>query len=128
MDFISPELFIREIKQSNTTKRVLYFQFKGKFSKNSSVEGSKHWTNELEKASSQTYEFIWNCTEMTGFELSARKEWYDAMQGFKQQISKVYVVSDRIMIRSAAKVMLQFFGIANEIVRSEQELPVSIQP
>ena len=128
MNFISPELIIKDVKQADTSKKVLYFQFIGKFTKSSSVEGSKAWTQELGKNDSLPFQFVWNCSDMTGFELSARKEWYDAMQGFKGQITKVYVVSNRIMIRSAAKVMLQFFGIASEIYQSPEDLPDHLQP
>lgn len=127
MNFISPELRIKELKQIASDKKVLHFQFEGKFTKETSIAGSQAWTQAMRENENRLFEFVWNCSNMTGFELSARKEWYDAMQGFKQRIAKVYVISDRIMIRSAAKVMLQFFGIASEIFRSEADLPKNMQ-
>ncbi len=127
MNFISPELNIHEIKNLNSNRKVLHFEFVGKFMKTTSVEGSKAWTSFMDENETKEFEFVWDCTQMTGFEISARKEWYDAMQGYKGRIVMAYVISDKIMIRSAAKVMLQFFGIPSQIFRTHLELPESIR-
>ena len=127
MNFVSPELNIRLLKNINTQHQCLYFQFIGKFSTQTSIAGSKAWSEFFEDHPDEQIEFVWDCKEMTGFELNARKEWYKTMQLYKKRVSKVYVVSDRLMIRSAAKVMLQFFGIPSEINRSEEELPSAVR-
>ncbi|GAB4232428.1 MAG: hypothetical protein Tsb0034_05210 [Ekhidna sp.] len=126
MNFISPQLKIKALKNPETEQKCLYFRFTGKFTEETSKAGSKAWTDYLREHPGENVEFVWDCKDMTGFEISARKEWYNAMQGFKKRIVKTYVISDQIMIRSAAKVMLSFFGIPSEIGRSGMLLPKGI--
>ena len=127
MNFISPDLDIHPLKITKDNTQYLHFKFKGKFTEETSQAASKAWTQHMSEHSSAQFEFVWDCTEMSGFELKARKEWYKAMQNNKERIEKVYVVSDKLMIRSAAKVMLQFFGIHSEINRSSDELPSTMR-
>lgn len=127
MNFISPELDIQLIKNTDNKHNCLYFRFKEKFTQKTSMAGSQAWSRFMEEKQNASFEFVWDCSDMTGFELQARKEWYNAIQNYKNQIAKVYVVSDKLMIRSAAKVMLQFFGIPSEINRSGDQLPSAIR-
>lgn len=127
MNFISPELDIQLIKNTANPNDCLYFKFKEKFTQTTSKAGSDTWSNYMDEHSDSKFEFVWDCVNMTGFELQARKEWYNAIQKHKSQISKVYVISDKLMIRSAAKVMLQFFGIPADINRSSDQLPATIR-
>ena len=127
MNFISPELDIHLLADSGSANACLYFKFKGKLTKETSKAGALAWLNHMDEKAEDNFEFVWDCKEMTGFELQARKEWYNAMQTRKDRITKVYVVSNHLMIRSAAKVMLQFFGIPSEINRSEDQLPATIR-
>ncbi|MEO9485438.1 MAG: hypothetical protein ABJG47_18405 [Ekhidna sp.] len=126
MNFISPQLDIQSIKTTHTGSQCLYFKFKQKLTQEASKAGSQAWSQYMNEEAGSSFEFVWDCLEMTGFELQARKEWYNTIQNHKNQIAKVYVVSDKLMIRSAAKVMLQFFGIPSKITRSDNELPSSI--
>lgn len=123
MNFISPELNIQLLKNLNNDTKCLHFKFREKFKVETSVSASKVWTNFLDEHPNEHVEFVWDCVGMTGFELEARKEWYEAMKNYKDRISKVYMISDKLMIRSAAKVMLQFFGIPSKIERSSESLP-----
>ncbi|WP_436516144.1 hypothetical protein [Ekhidna sp. To15] len=127
MNFISPDLDIQIVKNTDTNNDCLYFKFKGKFSQATSKAGSNAWSNYIGENPTGSFEFVWDCSDMTGFELQARKEWYNAIQRHKDQIFKVYVISDKLMIRSAAKVMLQLFGISSEISRTDEQLPKAIR-
>lgn len=127
MNFISPDLDIKLIKNTDSINDCIYFKFKGKFSQETSKAGSDVWSSYMAENSSKSFEFVWDCSSMTGFELQARKEWYSAMQNHKDRITKVYMISDKLMIRSAAKVMLQFFGIPSEISRTGEQLPKAIR-
>ncbi|SHJ89466.1 hypothetical protein SAMN04488028_10252 [Reichenbachiella agariperforans] len=102
---------------------VLYFRFKGKFTKQESTAGSRAWSEELE-SSNNSYRFIWDCSEMTGFEPSARTEWYKSMKLYKGRISDVTVISSSILIRGAARVMLEMFGLKSYIVKSTADILV----
>lgn len=127
MNFISPQLDIHILKNMDTNKNCLYFKFKGKFTQQTSEASTKAWTSFMEEQPNVDFEFVWDCKEMDGFDVSARKVWYDAMQKYKVRIDKVYVISNSLMIRSAAKVMLQLFGISSQIGRSEELLPEAIR-
>lgn len=127
MNFISPQLDIHVMKNMDNTNTCLYFKFNGKFTKETSVSGSQAWARLMEENPDKEFEFVWDCQEMTGFDVSARKEWYNTMQKYKDRIAMVYVISNQLMIRSAAKVMLQFFGISSNISRSDESLPTGIR-
>lgn len=127
MNFVSPQLTIKEAKNLASNRKALYFRFVGKFTKDASVSGSQAWTQFMDEHQSTEFEFVWDCTEMSGFEISARKEWYNAMQGYKHRIKQAHVISNQLMIRSAAKVMLQFFGIPANIYRTEEELHKAVK-
>ena len=100
----------------------LHFSFKGKFTEEASISATQSLSAEFDSNPSITYSFLWDCMKMEGFEIAARKEWYRCMKIYKKRISKVCVVSDNILIRGAARVMLQFFGIPSAIVKSYDEL------
>lgn len=127
MNFDSPQLTIMEIKNLESSRKTLHFRFQGKFTKATSVSGSEAWTQFMNEYPTKEFEFVWDCTDMTGFEISARKEWYHAMKDYKHRIKKAHVISNQLMIRSAAKVMLQFFGIPANIYRTEEELPKAVR-
>ncbi|RED93405.1 hypothetical protein [Marinoscillum furvescens] len=104
-----PEISIQKIETRD--QPCLRFTFRNKFTEQAAIAGTKVWNEELNKHPECTYQFIWDCTEMTGFEISARREWYKYMAIHKHRISRVTTISGNIMIRSAAKVMLELFGI-----------------
>lgn len=96
------------------------FNFTGKFTTEVSIKATAYWSSVFDKDPNQQYEFIWDCTQMEGFEINARKEWYKNMQKYKHRIAKVLVICDQIMIRSAARVMLKLFGIPSEMKKSHE--------
>lgn len=119
MDFKSPNLDIRTSPEYGLD--VLYFKFKGKFTEMASINGTKAWSEELAN-SKNNYSFIWDCQTMSGFEPNARREWYDKMKLYKPRISHVTIIASSILIRGAARVMMEFFGIPSKILRSIEEL------
>jgi hypothetical protein len=113
MKYESPDLTI-EIDSHADGSPILNFTFSGKFTEKASREGSRFWDAILSN-SRESCHFVWNCTTMTGFELSARKEWYKYMSIHKEKIKHVTVISGSVMIRSAARVMLELFGVSYSI-------------
>lgn len=96
----------------------LYFKFKGKFTEEASALSTNAWHQELKKNPFGNYVFIWDCENMNGFEMAARKLWYEYMSLHKNQISRVVVISGSIIIRNAARVMLEFFGLHSTVLKS----------
>jgi hypothetical protein len=102
---------------------ALHFIFKGKFTEEASKISSEAWRDEFNNNFQiNDYAIIWDCLQMNGFEIGARKEWYSTLSSFSKRIRKVYVVSDSILIRGAARVMLNFFGMKSEIVSSYDQI------
>lgn len=120
MLYTSDNLDIRE--KTDLEKKTLEFTFKGHFTELASKQGAEFWSRVFEAAPDQEFELIWYCTDMTGFDPKARKQWYNCIQRYKQRISMVHVVSKSLIIRGAAKVMMEYFRIKSKMVRSYEEI------
>ncbi|MEP2026990.1 MAG: hypothetical protein ABJH98_07005 [Reichenbachiella sp.] len=103
-------------------QNCIYFVFKDKFTLDASINSTKYWTNLFESNAETSFQFIWDCTNMSGFEPSARKEWYGAMKKYKNRIDHITIVSPNILIRGAARVMMEVFGIKSKMVKTKEEL------
>lgn len=103
------------------SENCLLFEFNGKFTEKASIEGTQAWIKYMTENDGH-FTFIWDCTNMEGFELNARKKWYETMKLFSKRITFIHVVAGNIIIRSAAKVMLNFFGVKGIIVKTMDEL------
>ena len=114
-----PNIIISVNKQ--LCDNCLHFQFKGKFTEHASIDGTIAWANYMNEHEGK-FTFIWDCTDMDGFEMNARKKWYETMKIYKKRITFIHVIAHNILIRSAAKVMLSFFGVDGVVVRSIEEL------
>lgn len=99
----------------------LHFKFKGKFTEEASRQSSRAWHEEMDANPLNQYVLIWDCLEMAGFEISARKLWYEYMNLHKKQIEHVVVISGSILIRNAARVMLEFFGLSSTVVKTHEQ-------
>lgn len=121
MNFKSPNLDIYSSPDFGI--HVLFFKFKGKFTELASQTGARAWSEEME-SSNNNYTFIWDCTDMSGFEPSARSEWYKSIKLYKPRISHVTIIASNILIRGAARVMMELFGIPAKIVRHIEEVKV----
>ncbi|SMD32218.1 hypothetical protein SAMN04488029_0561 [Reichenbachiella faecimaris] len=123
MTFVHPTITIRlapEIEEN-----CLMFQFENKFTIDASVQATKYWSSVFESDKSSLYSFIWDCSQMSGFEPSARKEWYRAMKLYKHRVSHITIISPNILIRGAARVMMEVFGVKSKMLKSREELKTS---
>lgn len=125
MHFKSINLEIRESKEIG--KNCMYLSFKGKFTELSSIKGTAEIIKELE-SKPDDIEMVWDCCSMTGFELKARKEWYKFLKEYSGRIYMVTVISNSLMIRGAARVMLEIFKIKSRVLKSRRELLVKTEP
>jgi hypothetical protein len=110
---------------SEIDDNCLLFEFNGKFTERASIDGTRAWADYMDKNEGQ-FIFIWDCTNMDGFEMNARKKWYETMKLYSHRIIFIHVVANNIIIRSAAKVMLNFFGLKGVIVRTMEELRAKV--
>ena len=102
-------------------EKSLYFKFKGKFTEEASTQATQAWHEELNRNPLTKYVFVWDCYEMSGFEITARKIWYKYMGVHKRQLEEVVVISRSIIIRNAARVMLEFSGVRTTVIKSHEQ-------
>lgn len=120
MTFVHPKIKIRLAPEMGS--HIIWFDFKDKFTLDASVRATQYWSSLFENEPHTSYNFIWECTEMSGFEPSARKEWYRAMQLYKDRIAHITIISPHFLIRGAAKVMMEVFGIKSTMLKTKNEL------
>lgn len=107
-----------DIKYTNIDRhKCLHFIFKGRFTEKISEQACAIWRDELLK-SNEEYVLIWDCLKMNGFEMAAKNVWLTTMKSVGHKIYKVIVVSDNIIIRGTARLMLKIFSFKSEIVKS----------
>lgn len=100
----------------------LKFIFKGKFTEEACRLSTKVWTTEFEQSPASSFVLIWDCVPMSGFEMSARREWVKCMQQLHERIHSIIVISDNVLIRGSARLMLKLFSFDSEVYTSYDEL------
>ncbi|SHJ61751.1 hypothetical protein SAMN04488028_101687 [Reichenbachiella agariperforans] len=104
-------------------ENCLLFKFKNKFTEEASEKACSFWEREFEKRDvDHKMTLVWDCTEMSGFELNAQKRWVKCMNKHVSQIERVTVISDNIVIRGAARLILQAYSYETKVVKSYKEL------
>jgi hypothetical protein len=96
----------------------LNFVFKGKFTVEASIAASTEWRREFKASSGQNFLIIWDCMEMDGFDMAAKREWFNCMNELHDQIDKIIVISDNMVVRGAAYLMLKSFNIESEVFKT----------
>lgn len=104
--------------------KCLLFTFKGTLTQKDGHLAIQIWS-EIFEGSDEKYTLIWNCSKMDGFERAARSEWTETLQKWPERIDKIFLISDSIIIRGAARLMLKLFHIELIPVKSESELSIS---
>ncbi|UXP31636.1 hypothetical protein N6H18_14905 [Reichenbachiella agarivorans] len=108
-------------------ENCLLFKFRNKFTEEASEKACLFWESEFEKRDlDHKISLIWDCTEMSGFELNAQKRWVKCMNKHASQIQRVMVISDNIVIRGAARLILQAFSYESKVVKSYKELDLPV--
>ncbi|MFK7953974.1 MAG: hypothetical protein AB8B73_14095 [Ekhidna sp.] len=100
----------------------MYFQFKGTFDKSASESATKIWKDEFEKNPFKQYKHIWDCTQMKDFHFDAKKAWTDTLAKYEPRIDVIYVVSESIVIRGAARLMTKLSKYDLKIFKSISEM------
>jgi hypothetical protein len=102
-------------------KECLYFTFKGTLTKNDATSAIGLWKSFLETKNGMQIH-IWNCTEMKGYEPSARSIWQDAIKDLKHSIEAVWLISDSAIIRTGASIMSLFTKFSLKVVSKEDDI------
>ena len=123
MIFSSSSLSIRTDNEFG--ENSLYFQFNGKFTEQDSIDGTRAWASFLDSHPGD-FVFVWDCSNMSGFEIAARLKWYENMKIYTGRIEYIHMISGNILIRGAGRVMLEYFGIKGTIAKSFDALKKTI--
>jgi|GEM_PF-890821 len=103
-------------------EKELRFIFKGKFSEEDCLKATQAWRQYCEENPHEKFVIIWDCLAMTGFEMSARREWIKHMQILSNRIASINVVCENALIRGSARIVLKLFKFNYKIVKSYDEL------
>jgi len=106
---------------SKNNKQYLQFDFPSHLDEVSAANAIKRW-NEMMKPNAGKISIIYNCAKMTGFATDARRIWQDTMKSHKNQIDVIWLVSDNIFIRGAAKTMGLLTGFPIKVTKSLGEI------
>lgn len=120
MNFSSLHLDI--IDHSDFIPECFYFKFKGKFTEEASLLGGEAWDLAFEQCPNTQYHLIWDGSDMCGFEIGARIEWYNASKRNRDKIIDITVISHSVFVRGAARVMLEQLDIKYTVLSKLSQL------
>ncbi len=118
--FTHPQVTIDQ--RSFNDEPCLYVKFRGKLDNDTADHACNSWGPLVQNSSLENFVLIWDCSEMTGFENSARSTWQDCLKASKHKVSFVVLISGNILIRSAGKLMLNLLGISCVLLRKRSAL------
>lgn len=102
------------------SKNCIKFTFQGKFTTQACHEAVEEFKLKFSN-SLAPFNFIWDCTSMSGFDLAARKEWIEFMNSLEGKLGKVNVISDNIVTRGSARLLLKLFQLEGEVYKNYAE-------
>lgn len=103
-----------------------YFSFIDFFSKEESEYLVELVTPHFSKDLNQQFIQVWDCTEMSSFEMGAKNAWQKMLKLYKTQIHSVYLISDNQIIRLAGRLMSAVVNFPLHILKSNEGLPTEI--
>ena len=109
-----------EYKKINEIECV-YFTFKNKFTEQNATDAVKSWNGFLSDKDKK-YTYVWNCKEMSGYDPMARVYWQKAIKAYKNQIDKIWLISDSKIIITGANLLSVFTSIDIKAIKSEQDI------
>jgi hypothetical protein len=104
-------------------KSYLQFTFEGHLSESMADQAIVQWKDELNKFQEETKtDIIYQCTNMTGFDTNARRNWQNAMSELRNQLGEIWIVSCNIFILTAARTMGVLTGFNIKATKTIDEI------
>lgn len=107
---------------NSNSQNCMMFRFRGKFTEAAARKSIESWSAYQDQNPDSKLTHVWVCTNMTGFDNSAKNLWLDQMNAQKTRINSIKIISDNIVIRGAARLMSKFTNHELEVLKSEAEL------
>lgn len=98
------------------------FVFKGHFNQEICQAATSVWSQKFDSQPNESYDLLWDCTQMDGFDYDARNDWMETMTRYSERINSIHVVSNSILIRGAARVMGKFTKYDMKVYKTLEEL------
>lgn len=103
-------------------KNYLEFTFEGHLSESMADQAIVQWKYELKSRPEGRTDIIYQCTNMTGFDTGARRNWQNAMSELRDQLGEIWIVSENIFILTAARTMGVLTGFNIKATKSVDEI------
>jgi hypothetical protein len=102
-------------------RKYIQFDFTGYLDYPTAEAGIETWRRLM--TGTDKHHLIYHCTDMTGFDSSAREIWQAALKEMKADIANIWMVSDNRFILAAAKTMGILAGFPIKTTRSLDAIP-----
>lgn len=112
-------------RDPDLSPNCIVFEFNGKFTTDACQQAVSEFNAKYPISKLSSLSFVWDCTEMTGFDLTARKHWVDFIDSLGKRISRVNVISDKIVIRGSARLLLKLLNLEGEVYKHYSALQES---
>ena len=103
-------------------KPCLKFTFTGTLTETGAIEAIKKWEEIFNADPSKSYNLVWICHKMTGYEPKARIIWQNTMKRYKQQIMSIWLVTNSALIRAGGMIMSAFTSYDIKVVSTEEKI------
>jgi hypothetical protein len=116
---------LQRIEQlSINNQECLKFNFSGILSQKDASQICNEWKSIAEASKEKKYVIIFNALEMTDYDPLTRTSFQNTMKELKNQIDKVWVISESRLIRGGAAIMSMLTSFPIRAVNSEDQVVV----
>ena len=103
-------------------RKCLYLKFVGTFTEGDAVGAINEWMKFFDSSPNSKITFVWDCLQMKDYEKKARRLWQEKLLSKKQQIDKIWVISNSVIIDIGVHVIATFTKLDIKVVPSENEI------
>lgn len=105
-------------------RQCLRFVFKGVLTSQDATQAIEEWTQYFQQHPDERFILLWDSLEMTNYEPLARSMWQKTIKQFKHQIDTIWLITDKIVIKTGAMIMSHFTSFDIKVVKNEEEIPL----
>lgn len=100
----------------------LKFTFKGRLTEEDALKAISRWKEMFNSMKDQKIILVWNCIDMTGYEPMARMSWQRTIKELKDQIERIWLITDSAVIKAGANLISIFTSFEIKVVKSEDKI------
>lgn len=104
------------------SKKFLKFSFDENLGEEEARVATEQWKKEMAAHANMKVSLIWDCLQMKGYDSNARILWQNTLKEVKDNVEKIWLISNSQFIRVGANVISVFSGIRINPVDSEDKI------